>query len=412
MKEQDLYLPGPVAYVISRLESVGHHAYSVGGCVRDHLMGRIPDDYDVTTSAKPEEMLKVFENDRVVLTGLKHGTLTVVRDGMNVETTTYRIDGTYADGRHPDSVIFTDRLSDDLCRRDFTINAMAYSPERGIVDLFGGREDLASRTIRCVGDARDRFQEDGLRILRALRFASVLDFTLDGPCAEAVVGLAPLLGRISRERIFTELYKLMNGPAAERILRGYPSVIREILPELSEEDVVRAAGPIGRSLELLPSETSLRFAILFSGIGFEAARSALCSLKTSRAFSKSVLCYLIEASRPVPKEDGDVLRLMSRTDDRFPERLASYGLLLGLIEKGEADSLQMTAEQLIREDRCHSLGSLAVSGRDLMERGLSGAAVGDTLKKMLDAVMDGSVPNERGALLTMFFLTEASDDGR
>ena len=162
-------LPGPVLFVTERLEAAGFHAYAVGGCVRDALMGRVPGDYDVTTDAKPAEMQAVFADCRVVETGLKHGTLTVVKDGMNVETTTYRIDGTYGDGRHPDGVTFTDRLADDLGRRDFTVNAMAYAPGVGIVDLFGGREDLARRSIRCVGRAADRFGEDGLRILRALR---------------------------------------------------------------------------------------------------------------------------------------------------------------------------------------------------------------------------------------------------
>ena len=200
-------VPSPALFVLNRLHEAGYPAYLVGGCVRDALMGRTPGDYDVTTAARPDDMLRVFSDCRVVGTGLKHGTLTVVRERMNIEVTTYRVDGVYSDGRRPDSVSFADRLSDDLSRRDFTVNAMAWAPGSpeaggGLTDLFGGRADLENRIIRCVGRAGERFSEDGLRILRALRFASVLRFSCDPECAAAVRSMAPMLDKISRERIY------------------------------------------------------------------------------------------------------------------------------------------------------------------------------------------------------------------
>ena len=173
-----MFLPQPVRDVISRLQDSGFSAYAVGGCVRDSLMGRTPGDYDVTTSARPDDMRRCFADWRVLETGLRHGTVTVVRGGMQIETTAYRIDGVYADHRHPTGVTFTDSLEEDLSRRDFTVNAMAYSDRDGIVDRFGGQRDLRDRIIRCVGEPEKRFQEDGLRILRAMRFAAVLDFTV------------------------------------------------------------------------------------------------------------------------------------------------------------------------------------------------------------------------------------------
>ncbi|MBQ8511799.1 MAG: polynucleotide adenylyltransferase, partial [Clostridia bacterium] len=291
--ETKMTLPAPVIYVMEKLESAGYTAYAVGGCVRDHLMGRVPGDYDVTTSAKPEEMLEVFSLDRVVETGLKHGTVTIVKDGMNVETTTYRIDGTYDDGRHPDSVTFTDRLDDDLCRRDFTINAMAYNPVRGIVDLWNGREDLEKRSIRCVGCAKERFSEDGLRILRALRFASVLDFAPDEECAEGVRDLKHLLDKISRERIYVELTKLLNGVGAARILREFPEIIAHALPYLEENGVVRAADFIELDEVLVksgyPKNPGLRYALLFASLDEKQAADAMNSLKPSRDEKNAVM---------------------------------------------------------------------------------------------------------------------------
>jgi len=226
-------LPETVRTAIARLEADGFEAYAVGGCVRDSILGRTPNDWDITTSARPEQTAAVFCDTRTVETGIQHGTLIVILDGMPLEITTYRRDGAYADNRHPESVTFSSRIEDDLCRRDFTVNAMAYHPTRGLVDLYGGQSDLEKGVIACVGDAETRFYEDGLRILRAIRFAAVLDFSIEKKTAAAVRACRELLRNIAAERIREELCKLICGRGAVRILREYIDVISVFLPELA-----------------------------------------------------------------------------------------------------------------------------------------------------------------------------------
>ncbi|MBQ1223729.1 MAG: tRNA nucleotidyltransferase [Oscillospiraceae bacterium] len=226
------HIPAPLTEAMNVLEQGGKEGWLVGGCVRDSLMGKIPHDWDVTTSASPMEMISLFSGYRLIETGLKHGTVTVVISGEQIEITTFRIDGEYRDNRRPSSVSFTSDISEDLSRRDFTVNAMAYSPTSGLCDLFGGREDLEKKLIRCVGDPDKRFGEDGLRILRALRFASVLDFSIHKDTAESVHRNRELLLNISAERIFSEFTKLLCGPGAARILREYPDVIGVFIPEV------------------------------------------------------------------------------------------------------------------------------------------------------------------------------------
>ena len=392
-------LPEPVKFVLGRLEKNGFHAYA--GCVRDHLMGRVPGDYDVTTNALPEEMLRVFSDCHVVETGLKHGTVTVVREGMNIETTTYRIDGTYDDGRHPDSVTFTDKLSDDLMRRDFTINAMAYSPARGIVDLYGGRDDLQKKTVRCVGCAADRFSEDGLRILRALRFSSVLGFTPDQECSDAILSLTHLLQKISRERIWAELGKLLCGQNCADILANYPSVIAFILPQLSENDVKTAADRIASLDTLFPGHRDmlLRCALLFSDAGPDKAAAAVDSLKTSREEKRRILDFIRHRGDFSEGYDRyEIKKLISRTHDGFASDLAVYLAATGDITKSDADRIILTEEDIISHDECRSLTQLALGGNDLITLGLRGQAIGNTLAELLDAVMRGECGNERDVL--------------
>lgn len=396
-------IPAPVIYVMDKLERAGYTAYAVGGCVRDHLMGRIPGDYDVTTSAKPEEMQKVFASDRVVETGLKHGTLTIVKDGMNVETTTYRIDGTYDDGRHPDSVTFTDRLDDDLCRRDFTINAMAYNPVRGIVDLWEGREDLGNRTIRCVGCAKERFSEDGLRILRALRFASVLDFSLDEECAAGVRDLKHLLDRISRERIYAELTKLLGGAGASRILAEYPEVIAHVLPHLEKDGVLRTAEFIGADEVLVkngyPKNPALRYALLFSSLDGKQTADAMNSLKPSRDEKNAVLAFAKYRDQGISADPYTVRCRMRDVSDEFPEELARYLSVTGEISRDMLCAVRKIAHEIIEKDECRRVSGLAVNGQDMMSLGLKGKVIGDTLSRLLDAVMQGTLENTRAALM-------------
>ena len=233
MKDFAILLPAEVQTAIARLEQHGFEAYAVGGCVRDSLLGKQPNDWDITTSARPSQTAACFSDFRTVETGIEHGTLTVLVNGTPLEITTYRNDGEYLDNRHPKQVTFSHRIEDDLCRRDFTVNAMAYHPVRGLVDLFDGRADLTRRRIVCVGDATTRFHEDGLRILRAIRFASVLDFSIEEETARAIHACRSLLSNIAAERIREEFCKLLCGVGAVRILREYADVIGVFLPELS-----------------------------------------------------------------------------------------------------------------------------------------------------------------------------------
>ena len=225
-------MPKNVDTAINLLQSAGFEAYAVGGCVRDSLLGKTPNDWDITTSAKPEDMKSVFADFHCIDTGIKHGTVTVVIDGEPLEITTFRLDGEYEDNRHPKSVTFTSNLGADLGRRDFTVNAMAYSKMTGTVDLFDGQNDLKNKIIRCVGDPDRRFNEDALRILRALRFASALDFEIEEKTAQSLLKNRALLGNISEERIAKELLKLVCGKGAKRILTDFAPVLFEILPEL------------------------------------------------------------------------------------------------------------------------------------------------------------------------------------
>ena len=410
----EFIIPAPVLFALDRLHAAGYHAYVVGGCVRDFLMGRTPGDYDVTTSAKPEQTLAVFSDCRVVETGLQHGTVTLVRGGMNIEITTYRVDGVYLDGRHPENVTFTDDLAEDLCRRDFTVNAMAYSPDAGVIDYHEGLRDMENRTISCVGSAEKRFAEDGLRILRALRFSSVLDFTPDEECACGVRRLAPLLDKISRERIYVELTKLLGGPAAPRILRAYPDIIARILPGLSGDAAVIAADAIERMRGFLKIHSpaadktelaALHYALLFSGEDGGACRKRMQSLKPSRdelSAVEEVHKYGNSGETYDPADAGfdyAVKRLMKAGGDGFPKRVALYRLALGTMEETAALEVLRTAERLHESGACVRLADLAVGGSDLMPLGYAGPAIGKTLNDLLDRVMRGELANDRGILL-------------
>ena len=397
MQNFTMPLPAPVEFVLHRLEENGYHAYCVGGCVRDSIMGTVPKDYDITTSAKPEEMQAVFSDCRVVETGLKHGTLTVVLDGMNIEVTTYRIDGTYDDGRHPDSVTFTDKLSDDLCRRDFTINAMAYSPERGLVDLFGGCEDIKKRTVRCVGRATERFSEDGLRILRALRFSSVLEFTPDGECAAAVHELKHLLDKISRERIYVELTKLICGGGASRILAEYADVIAYSLG--IDADSVKKGAAIIKNDETAGGApvSEMRYAALLENLTEEEGNRVFASLKPSREESRAVGRYLKYRTQ-ADLDELSIIRLMGKTTDEFPASLARFEHICGRMSADDSSSTARLAEQIIKENKPRRVGDLNINGTDLMSLGLSGRAIGQTLDRLLDAVIKGEAANEKEEL--------------
>ena len=395
-------LPSPVSAALDRLEEAGYASYVVGGCVRDWVLGVTPHDYDICTAASPEDMQRVFRGEKTVETGLRHGTLTVVFSGMPLEITAFRVDGAYHDGRHPDSVRFTDRIEEDLSRRDFTINAMAYSPRWGVVDPFGGREDCKSGLVRCVGEAEARFSEDGLRILRALRFSARLSFTIEENTARAVRACRERLTLISRERIAAEMGGLLLGKDAGRVLTDYPEVIAAAIPALT-------AGPewpqACRRVDYCPAEEGVRWAALLKDLGEDGARAVMMELKSSNRLKERTAALVSCFS--VPVTPGNAWEMLMRLG---PECLES------LIEMQKADRLaagedtetvmknaartQEAREKLLREGACYTLRDLAVSGKDMAALGLSGPGIGETLNKLLLMVVRGEIPNARAALLT------------
>ncbi|MBQ8894857.1 MAG: CCA tRNA nucleotidyltransferase [Clostridia bacterium] len=372
-------IPAGVAAVLERLELAGREGYLVGGCVRDHVMGCTPHDYDVTTSALPEETLAIFRGDRVIETGLQHGTVTVLTADGPVEVTTYRQDGTYSDHRHPDGVTFTRSLREDLARRDFTMNAMAMGRSGALEDPFGGREDIQRGLIRCVGEADRRFEEDALRILRGLRFAARLGFALEEETAAAMDRKKELLNTIARERVFSELCGLLQGVYAPEILAQYRAVVQSTLPEL---DLSRC-----ELLKALPPEPALRLAALLQR---EQAPGLLTRLKVSNEFRRTVLMLVEEREQLCPPERKAVRR-----------RCAALGAenFLLLCRYQQNERARQIAEALIREKACLSIGDLAVNGRDLMGLGLRGAAIGRALEQLLEQVTEENIPNEKEALL-------------
>ena len=437
-------LPRTVENLIARLEQAGYSAYAVGGCVRDSLLSLQPHDWDLCTSALPEQMLEVFRGEHVAETGLKHGTLTVIVGHVPYEITTFRTDGNYTDHRHPDSVSFVKDVAGDLSRRDFTVNAMAYSARTGLVDLFGGQEDLARRVIRCVGVPRERFREDALRILRALRFASVFDFSLDPETEEALRALAPTLENVAAERIREELLKLLCGPGAGRILRAFPDVLSVIIPDLrpmigydqrNHHHHFDLWEHTVQTVENVPAEPDLRLAMLLHDTGKPAVRvlddKGEAHYRGHQAVSAEIADRVTEALRCDRETRDRVILLVRNHDIRMRtesgavnldrsfllRRLNRFGEkdLRALIRIHRADRIATGYSSREREDRrmaermdaldallaehpCFTLRDLAVNGRDMQALGLRGPDVGSALQQLLEAVMDGKVPNKKDAL--------------
>lgn len=429
--------PAPVREALDTLCGAGFEAYIVGGCVRDALRGAKPHDWDCTTNAKPEQICACFRDFHVIETGLQHGTVTVVIDHMPIEITTYRIDGVYADHRRPDTVTFTDSLTEDLARRDFTVNAMAYHPERGLIDPYHGADDLQAKIIRCVGRPQDRFDEDGLRILRAMRFAAVLDFAIEPDTANAVHMQKTLLHHISAERIDTELTKLLCGIGAERVLTDFADVLFAVLPELEPMHGFDQRNPHHdydvyihtlKAVAACPPEPVLRWAALLhdsgkphtftedargghfyghAAVSVEIAARALKAMKCDRKRYDRVL-LLIEYHDTVMNGTEKQLKRIVR---RIGAEAARELLLLHKADVtaqaachraeriAESDRLLQMLDELIAADACMSLKQLAVTGSDLMALGIpQGKAVGGMLNRLLEAVIEGTLPNEHEAL--------------
>lgn len=432
-------LPPQVEHVINILSETGFQAYAVGGCVRDCLMGLAPLDWDISTAAKPADIIKVFRKHRVIETGIKHGTLTVIVDGLSMEITTFRIDGEYTDFRRPDSVEFTSDLMLDLSRRDFTMNALAYSPEEGVIDCFGGGDDIKNKIIRCVGNADTRFNEDALRIIRGLRFASVLDFEIEEETAESIKANKQLLKKVAVERIQKELVKLLCGPAVERILLDFREVLFEIIPELEvtngfdqhddKKHIFDVYGHIVHSVSIIKNEPELRvtmllhdsgkpacFALDEKGIGSfhghaaageEIALKVLQELKFSKKFTEEVTQLIRYHVIPVFENPKALKKWLSKLGEPLFRKflLVKRADLLSLSPAmhGRAalvDELEERMNKLLEEGVCLSVQDLAVKGTDLMNIGFpAGKIVGDMLDRLFAEVTDEKVENTKDALL-------------
>lgn len=385
-----IQIPPQVEQIIERLNRNGFEAYAVGGCVRDTLLGRTPEDWDITTSARPEEVKKLFR--RTIDTGIQHGTVTVMIDRVGYEITTYRIDGEYEDGRHPRQVEFTSNLLEDLRRRDFTINAMAYSHETGIVDAFGGVEDLERRVIRCVGDAMERFTEDALRILRAVRFSAQLDFEIEAETGSAILVIAPNLAKVSKERIQMELTKLLCSAHPERIDRVYETGMScFVSPAFAELTWEEAQIPVS-----LPPVKYVRWAaFLRCAKKAETAVRVLKDLKLDNDTIGKVNTLVSWSGVPMAPRAGEVRRAMSCMEPQV------WDVLIEL--NGYGKEIYTLTRQIREDGDCLSLKELAVNGQDLIAAGVKpGREIGGILKRMLEHVLEYPKDNVKDVLLHKF----------
>lgn len=390
--------PGAAA-LLTRLHAAGHAAYAVGGCVRDSLLGQTPHDWDLCTSATPEQVLELFGEAHCIPTGLQHGTVTVKHGGELYEITTFRTEGAYSDGRHPDHVAFVPDVKEDLARRDFTINAMAYNAEEGLIDPFGGQNDLAVGIVRAVGEPQRRFEEDALRILRLYRFAARFSFAIDPATGQAARALCRHLDCVSEERIAEELSRLLAAPAPGAYLEA--EVLAVIFPELDAAELPESRRILD-ALEPGMEHVPVRLAALLCPLGEAGARAALKRLKCSNALTGTVATLVREAAAGMP---GAALTLTAR---RFLSRydLATITDLTALCsarhpEQAEAfAALQQEAARLVETNACCRINQLAVNGRDLMDAGIRpGPGLRRVLDALLEQVLTGQLPNEKAALL-------------
>ena len=402
-------VPKNVKLIINILEDNGYEAYAVGGCVRDAVIGREPNDWDITTSAMPEDIKRIF--NKTIDTGIKHGTITVLIEKVGYEITTYRIDGEYEDGRHPKNVEFTSNLVEDLKRRDFTINAMAFNDRNGIVDEFDGIGDLEKGVIKCVGNPVHRFGEDALRILRAVRFAASLNFTIEENTREAIISMAENLKKISKERIQAELEKLIMSDHPEKLKTACETGITKVIFE--EIDRINKAGKLEEILALvcsMPKNHYLRWTALLIESSREEAAKILKGFKFDNK-TVGIVSRLVEAAkRQLPGSRSDVRRdIYEIGEDIYELYLEFLNVYLEHAEsKSGGDSyncaqLRQEYHDIIETGECISLKGLAVNGRDLLELGAErGEQVGEGLIMLLYKVLENEKLNDRETLIDIF----------
>ena len=432
-----LKLDNGAAALLERLHGAGYRAYAVGGCVRDSLLGLAPHDWDLCTSARPEQVIALFGGSRCIPTGLQHGTVTVKWGGALYETTTFRTEGTYSDGRHPDTVTFVPEVEADLARRDFTINAMAYSAEEGLIDPFGGQADLAAGIVRAVGEPERRFEEDALRILRLYRFAARFGFSVEPATGGAAQALAGHLNCVSAERIQEELLKLLAAPQPGRDLE--PAVLAVVLPELQPIAQPERFAGLCRVIDRLPpgaENVPTRLAALLAPLDEGQVRQVLRRLKCSNALTEEVAALARETgegagsfllghemghsiARPIacgnrvppqrtvlgetpgtPTLSLQAKRLLGRYELPTVKRLTALCTAQCPAQAEKFAALQAEAERLTAENACCRVSQLAVNGRDLMAVGIpAGPGLRRMLAALLEAVITDRIPNEKAALL-------------
>ena len=434
---QNIRLDAGAAALLARLHGAGYAAYAVGGCVRDSLLGRTPQDWDLCTSARPEQVLALFGEGQCIPTGLQHGTVTIKYGGQLYETTTFRTEGAYTDGRHPDEVHFVPDVRQDLARRDFTINAMAYNDAEGLIDPFGGQQDLQQGILRAVGDPATRFEEDALRILRLYRFAARFGFAIDPPTGQAARALCAHLDCVSVERIEEELSKLLATPAPAAYLDE--KILKVIIPELSAP-ALQAAKPVVDACPAGTEDLPVRWAALLMSLGEDGTRKALKRLRCSNAcieqttvlvrevhpgaFSSDTIWgipspALLPAAAGSHPPDGPqrnsrtglgqdaapdtairIRKLLGRYDLHTVQRLAALGAAMEPERAADFAAQAELAAQLDADGVCCRVSQLAVNGRDLMAAGIpAGPGLRRTLEALLDAVVRGQLPNEQQCLL-------------
>ena len=383
--------------VLERLEDSGHKAYLVGGCLRDMMMGRQPHDFDIATSAEPETVMSIFSDFEVIPTGIKHGTVTVMIDGEPIEITTFRKDSDYSDGRRPDSITFTDKIEDDLSRRDFTINAMALGLDGEIVDPFGGKSDIKSRVIRTVGSAEDRFSEDGLRILRAIRFASVLGFTIEKETAEAIHKLSRMLDKVSFERVFSEMSKITLSEKPSVQFREFKDVFSRVAPELAG---IKDFEHTLETLDRIEPELALRFTALLHTLGEEQAESVLRKLKSDGVTIQKVTKLVRFFDTDIDNSKIAVKKLMSKMGESDFFSLIKLKVADEPEKTVELEKAKQIAERVIADKECFKLKDMAVKGDDLIKSGIAmGPEIGKTLNMLLDKVISEEVANDKDSLM-------------
>ena len=436
---QNIRLDAGAAALLARLHGAGYAAYAVGGCVRDSLLGRTPQDWDLCTSARPEQVLALFGERQCLPTGLQHGTVTIKYGGQLYETTTFRTEGAYTDGRHPDEVHFVPDVRQDLARRDFTINAMAYNDAEGLIDPFGGQQDLQQGILRAVGDPATRFEEDALRILRLYRFAARFGFAIDPPTGQAARALCAHLDCVSVERIEEELSKLLAAPAPAAYLDE--KILKVIVPELSAP-ALQAAKPVVDACPAGTEDLPVRWAALLMSLGEDGTRKALKRLRCSNALIEETAVLVRETGggggsfsedRPLgwdpaaagsragdgmarfvseekasaaPGQDAApdtvirIRKLLGRYDLHTVQRLAALGAAMEPERAADLAAQAELAAQLDADGVCCRVSQLAVNGRDLMAAGIpAGPGLRRTLEALLDAVVRGQLLNERQCLL-------------